>query len=100
VSRPMNSQHRVELSSSPKPTQGRLGGGCPYVRFALDDKVWRNPLQVRGQNPGVAWHSRHENLGHGQHSMERVGEGSGKLGSQEVDIQLKIAAAVDAVDHE
>jgi hypothetical protein len=43
---------------------------------------------------------RHENLEHGQHSIERVGKGSRKLGGQEVDIQLKIALAVDAIDDE
>ena len=61
---------------------------------------WRSLLQVRGKKRSVALPCRHENLGHGQHSIERVGENKGKLGSQEVDIQLKSTVAVDAVDVE
>src|ERR1700704_5224935 len=58
-------------------------------------------LEVRGQKRGVPVRGNgHENRGHGQHPFKRVGEGSGKFGSQEVDIQLKITRAVHAVHHE
>jgi hypothetical protein len=43
--------------------------------------------------------NREEN-GNGQHSIERVCEGGGKFGSEEINIQLKIARAVDARDDE
>ena len=61
----------------------------------------RKPLEVRGQKWAVAMGGNgHENLGHGQHSLECIGEGSGKFGSQKVDIQLKITRAVHAVHDE
>jgi hypothetical protein len=62
--------------------------------------VWLGLLEVRGKKRCVVLRCRHQNLGHGQHSIERVGEGKMKLGSQEVNIQLKITRAVDAIDNE
>jgi len=59
-----------------------------------------NPLLVRGQKPGIALPNRHENLGLVLCSIKRIGEGSGKLRDQEINIQLKIARAVNAVDDE
>ena len=70
-------------------------------RFARDDKSERCPLEVCRQKRSVAMGGNgHENLGHGQHSLKCVGEGSGKFGSQKVDIQLQITRAVHAVHDE
>jgi hypothetical protein len=61
---------------------------------------WLTLLEVRSKKRSFALRCRHENLRHGQHSIERIGEGKRKLGSQEIDIQLKITRAVDAIDDE
>src|ERR1017187_8879086 len=90
--------HRAyQFNSFKSNTLASLGGGGTHHQL-MD--FWLSSLEVRGKKRRVALRCRHENLGHGQHSIKRIGEGKRKLGSQEIDIQLKITRAVDAIDDE
>jgi hypothetical protein len=40
-----------------------------------------------------------ENFGHGKNAIERVGEDGGKFGGKKIDVQLKIAGSIDAIDN-
>ena len=54
-------------------------GGNLWVLSNNSQSFFKKPLEVRGQKRGVALRRRHENLGHGQHAIKRVCEGSGKF---------------------
>src|ERR1039458_1636361 len=57
-------------------------------------------LEVGGERGHVVLPGRNQHFRHCQYAIQCIRHGSRKLGGQEVDIQLKVAVAVAAVDNE
>src|ERR1700704_3468854 len=57
-------------------------------------------LEIGRQIPNIAPASAREDFGRGQHSIQRVCERDRKFRGYEVDVQLKPALAVHAVDRQ
>src|ERR1035437_11090743 len=93
---------RYECKDGPTENRDELRSpGQPGVAvLTLCSTVRRKLLQVCGQKRPFALRRGHEDLRHGQHSIQRICQAGGKFGSQQVDIQLQIAPAVDTVADE